>query len=109
MNYLSFEEFVEKYGLKNEVTSNVKIKEVLDKLTIPARVYMRDDKFTTDSGIVNLHPTKEHTELCLLLSFILSHMAVHLQLIGYGTICRKTICRKLTQGQFAEFFSANCP
>ena len=29
--------------------------------------------------------------------------------IGYGTICRKTICRKLTQGQFADFFSANCP
>ena len=28
---------------------------------------------------------------------------------GLGTICRKTICRKLTQGQFAEFFSANCP
>ena len=21
---------------------------------------------------------------------------------GYGTICRKTICRKLTRGQFAE-------
>ena len=24
MNYLSFKEFVEKYGLKNEATSNVK-------------------------------------------------------------------------------------
>ena len=57
MNYLSFEEFIEKYGLKNEATSNVKIKEILDKLTIPAGTYMRDDKFTTDSGIVNLHPS----------------------------------------------------
>ena len=56
MNYLSFEEFVEKYGLKDEATSNVKLKEVLDKLTIPVGIYMRDDKFTTDSGIVNLHP-----------------------------------------------------
>ena len=37
----------EKYGLKKEATSNVKIKEVLDKLTIPAGVYMKDDKFTT--------------------------------------------------------------
>ena len=27
MNYLSFKEFVEKYGLKDEATSNVKIKE----------------------------------------------------------------------------------
>ena len=31
------------------------------------------------------------------------------EIFGLGTICRKTICRKLTQGQFAEFFSANCP
>ena len=64
MNCLSFKEFVEKYGLKNEATSNVKIEEILDticaygKLTIPAGIYMRDDKFTTDSGIVNFHPTK---------------------------------------------------
>ena len=59
MKYLSFKEFVEKYGLKNEATSNEKIKEILDKLTIPAGIYMRDDECTTDSGIVNLHPTKE--------------------------------------------------
>ena len=62
MNYLSFNEFVEKYGLKNEASSNVKMKEILDKLTIhvasPTGIHMRDDKFTATSGIVNLHPTK---------------------------------------------------
>ena len=58
MNYLSFKQFVEKYGLKNEATSNVKIKETLNELKIPCGIYMRDDKFTTTSGIVNLHPTK---------------------------------------------------
>ena len=64
MNYLSFKEFVVKYGLKDEATSNIEIKEVLDtlcasgKLTIPVGIYMRDDKFNTTSGIVNLHPTK---------------------------------------------------
>ena len=57
MKYLSFKEFVEKYGLKNEATSNVKIKEILNELNIPCGIYMRDDKFTTDSGIVNLHPS----------------------------------------------------
>ena len=57
--YLSFKQFVEKYGLKNEATSNIKMKEVLVKLTIPAWIYKRDDKFTTTSGIVNLHPPKE--------------------------------------------------
>ena len=34
MNYLSFKEFVENYGLKNEATSNVKIKEILDILSL---------------------------------------------------------------------------
>ena len=59
MNYLSFKEFVEKYGLKNEATSNVKIKEILKLMNITeCGIYMRDDKFTTTSGIVNLHPTK---------------------------------------------------
>ena len=58
MNYLSFKEFVDMYGLKDQATSNVKTKEVLDKLTIPVGIYMRDDQFTTTAGIVNLHPTK---------------------------------------------------
>ena len=59
MNYLSFKEFVEKYGLKNEATSNVKIKKIPDILKLNSfGIYMRDAKFRTDSGIVNLHPTK---------------------------------------------------
>ena len=62
--YLPFKEFVDKYGLKDEATSNVKIKAILDALgasgilKIKCGIYMRDDKFTTKSGIVNLHPTK---------------------------------------------------
>ena len=47
MNYLSFKEFVDKYNLKNEATSNIKIKEVLEHFKIPTDVYMRDDQFTT--------------------------------------------------------------
>ena len=58
MNYLSFKEFGNKYGLKNEATSNVKIKEILKLMNTSCGIYMRDDKFTTTSGIVNLHPTK---------------------------------------------------
>ena len=58
MNYLSFKEFVEKYGLKNEATSNVKIKKILGLLKLNSTgIYMRDDKFTTTSGIVNTHPS----------------------------------------------------
>ena len=58
MNYLSFKVFVDMYGLKDQATSNIKIKEVLGLLTIPAGYYMRDDEFTTTAGLVNLHPTK---------------------------------------------------
>ena len=57
--YLSFREFIENYRLTNEATSNVKIKEILKLITITeCGIYMRDDKFTTPSGTVNLHPTK---------------------------------------------------
>ena len=57
MNYLSFKEFVNEYGLK-EATSNVEIKEILKLMNTSCGIYMRDDKFITTSGIVNLHPTK---------------------------------------------------
>ena len=58
MNYLSFKEFVNKYVLKNEATSNVEIKEILKLMNTSCVIYMRDDKFTTTKGIVNLHPTE---------------------------------------------------
>ena len=58
MNYLSFKEFVNKYGLKNEATSNVEIKKILKLMNTSCGIYMRDDKFITTSGTVNLHPTK---------------------------------------------------
>ena len=32
MKFLSFKEFVDKYGLKDEAISNVKIKEILERL-----------------------------------------------------------------------------
>ena len=61
IDYLTFKKFVENYGLKNEATSTVKIKDILDILSRrihdSCKVYMRDDKLTTDSGIVNLHPS----------------------------------------------------
>ena len=43
MNCLSFKEFVENYGLKNEAT-----KEILDILKLNSTgIYMRDANFTT--------------------------------------------------------------
>ena len=53
-----YESLIKKYGLKNEATSNVEIKEILQILNISCGIYMRDDTFYTKSGIVILHPTK---------------------------------------------------
>ena len=47
MNYLSFKEFVDEFGLKDEATYKVKIKEILSELNIPVGIYMRDDAVTT--------------------------------------------------------------
>ena len=58
MNYLSFKEFVDKYGLKKEAIFIVEIKEILKLMKTSCGIHMRDDKFITTSGIVNLHPTK---------------------------------------------------
>ena len=54
----SYKEFVDEYGLKEELTNNMKIQQTLNELHPPTKVHMRDDTFSTDSGIDNLHPTK---------------------------------------------------
>ena len=55
---LSFYDFVHKYILKNKATSNIKNQQVLSSLFLSdVGIYLRDGPFTTDVGIVNLHPT----------------------------------------------------
>ena len=45
MNHLTFKEFVDKYGLKDEATTNIKIQQILNELHLPTKVYMREDTF----------------------------------------------------------------
>ena len=65
-NNFSFSEFLLKYNLKNEATSNIKIQEVLKKLNLSNTVgiFLRDDDFNTDIGIVNLHPYRGSHWVC---------------------------------------------
>ena len=47
------------YGLKDQATSSIKIREIIGILKLNSTgIYMRDDQFIITSGIVNLHPTK---------------------------------------------------
>ena len=54
-----FNDFIKKYKLKNEATSNIKIQQVLSSLSLNnVGIYLRDGPFESDIGIVNLHPSK---------------------------------------------------
>ena len=56
---LTFNDFIKKYNLKNKATSNIKIQQVLSSLSLNnVGIYLRDDSFSTDIGIVNLHPSR---------------------------------------------------
>ena len=56
---MSFNDFVHKYGLQNEATSNIKIQQILSSLSRKdVGLYSRDGSFESDIGIVNLRPSK---------------------------------------------------
>ena len=57
---MSFNDSVHKHNFKNKATSNIKIYEVLKKIELDSKVgiYLRDGSFSSDIGIVNLHPSK---------------------------------------------------
>ena len=55
-----FNDFVHEHDLKNKATSNIKIYKVLKKIGLNSKVgiYLRDEPFSSDIGIVNLQPSK---------------------------------------------------
>ena len=63
---LTFNDFVLKHNLKNKATSNTKIYEVLKNVGLDTKVeiYLRDRSFSTDIGIVNLHPSNGTDWVC---------------------------------------------
>ena len=64
---MSFNDFVDKYIWKSKATSNIKIQQVLFSIGLSnVGIYLRDGPFSTDIGIVNLHPTKGTHWVCYL-------------------------------------------
>ena len=62
---MTFNDFIKKYKLKNKATSNIKIQQVLSSLSLnDVGIYLRDGPFSTDTGIVNLHPSKGTHWVC---------------------------------------------
>ena len=62
---MSFNDFLKKYILKNKATSNIRIQKVLTSIGLKnVNIYLRDGQFSSDIGIVNLHPSKGSHWVC---------------------------------------------
>ena len=56
---MDFNEFIKKHNLRNKATSNIKTQQVLNSIGLNnVGIYLRDGPFSSDIGIVNLHPSK---------------------------------------------------
>ena len=59
MTFNDFIDFIKKHNLKNKPTSNIKIQQVLNSIGLNnAGISLRDGPFSSDIGIVNLHPSR---------------------------------------------------
>ena len=62
---ITFNDFIKKFNLKNKATSNIKIQNILSSLSLnDVGIYLRDGPFSSDIGIVNLHPSKGTHWVC---------------------------------------------
>ena len=80
-----FNDFVQKYNLKNKATSNIKIQKVLTSIGLDnVNIYLRDGPFSSDIGIVNLHPSKGTHWVCYINETYFD---------SYGCVCPKKLSK----------------
>ena len=62
---MSFGDFVHQYNLKCKATSNIETQQVLSSLSLnDLGIYLRDGPFSSDVGLVYLHPYKGTHWVC---------------------------------------------
>ena len=82
---ITFNDFIKKFNLKNKATSNIKIRQVLDSIGLDnVGIYLRDDTFKSDVGIVNLHPSKGTHWVCYINENYFD---------SYGCVCPKRLSK----------------
>ena len=82
---MRFNDFVKKFDLKNKATSNIKIHQILSCLGLSdVGIYLRDGLFSTDVGIVNLHPLKGTHWVCYINENYFD---------SYGCVCPKKLSK----------------
>ena len=61
----TFNDFVQKHKLRNKATSRIKTYQILSSLSLKDIGFdLRDGSFSSDIGIVNLHPSKGTHWVC---------------------------------------------
>ena len=82
-----FNDFIEKYNLKSKATSEIKIQIVLTSIGLDnVNIYLRDGSFSSDIGIVNLHPTNGIYWVCCINENYFD---------SYGCVCPKKLSKFL--------------
>ena len=82
---ITFNDFVKKFNLKNKATSNIKIQQVLNSIGLNnIEIYLRDGPFSSDIGIVNLHPLKGTHWVCYIDENYFD---------SYGVVCPKKLSK----------------
>ena len=95
---LSFNDFVHKHDLKNKATSNLKKYEVSKKIGLYSKmgIYLRDGPFSSDIGIVNLHPSKGTLWICYINENYFD---------SYGCVCPKKLSKNIMKGNGCCLYS----
>ena len=76
--------------MKNKATSNIKIQRVLSSLSLnDVGIYIRDGPFSSDIGIVNLHPSKGSHWVCYINENYFD---------SYGCVCPKKLSKFIMKG-----------
>ena len=82
---ITLNDFIKKHKLRNKATSNIKIQQVLSSLSLnEIGIYLRDGPFSSDIGIVNLHPSKGSHWVCYIDENYFD---------SYGVVCPKKLSK----------------
>ena len=84
---MTLNEFIKKHNLRNKATSNIKIQQVLNSIGLNnVNIYLRDGPFSSDIGIVNLHPSKGTHWVCYINENYFD---------SYGCVCPKRLSKSI--------------
>ena len=80
---MTFNDFIHKHNLKNKATSNIKTQQVFDSIRLNnVGIYLRNGPFSSNIGIVNLHPSKGTLWVCYIKEKYFD---------SYGVVCPKKL------------------